>query len=309
MSSDSAQREPVILVVDDSSIDRRMAATIVEKEGQWKALTASNGVEALSTLRQHAGADSAPVLVLTDVVMPEMDGLELVTELRQQFPVVPVVLMTAHGSEELALQALRQGATSYVPKRLLAQELVPTLEAVLAVAARDYGRRRLMSCLTRTEYDFELASDPALIPPLVLLLQDGVQAMHLCDEASRTRVGIALEEALVNAMYHGNLEVSSELRNEGDRPYMAMIESRRRQSPYKDRVARVQVKLLRTEATFIITDEGPGFDPTALPDPTDPANLESVAGRGLLLIRTFMNSVVHNAKGNQITMRLQSAKA
>jgi anti-sigma regulatory factor (Ser/Thr protein kinase) len=58
----------------------------------------------------------------------------------------------------------------------------------------------------------------------------------------------------------------------------------------------------RLEAVFVVRDEGPGFDPTSLPDPTDPINLERVSGRGLLLIQTFMDHVEHNETGNQITM-------
>jgi anti-sigma regulatory factor (Ser/Thr protein kinase) len=60
-------------------------------------------------------------------------------------------------------------------------------------------------------------------------------------------------------------------------------------------------------AEFVIADEGPGFDPNSLPDPTDPANLESVGGRGLLLIQTFMDEMRFNAAGNQITIVKQAA--
>ena len=57
-----------------------------------------------------------------------------------------------------------------------------------------------------------------------------------------------------------------------------------------------------TSGTFFVRDEGPGFDPNKLPDPTDPANLEKVSGRGLLLMKTFMDEVTFNATGNQVTM-------
>ena len=50
-------------------------------------------------------------------------------------------------------------------------------------------------------------------------------------------------------------------------------------------------------------DEGPGFNPATLPDPNDPANFERIGGRGLTLIRAFMDEVAHNEKGNQITLR------
>jgi len=52
-----------------------------------------------------------------------------------------------------------------------------------------------------------------------------------------------------------------------------------------------------------VEDEGPGFDPATLPVPTDPANLERIGGRGLMLIRTFMDEVEHNEKGSRITLR------
>jgi anti-sigma regulatory factor (Ser/Thr protein kinase) len=56
------------------------------------------------------------------------------------------------------------------------------------------------------------------------------------------------------------------------------------------------------EAVFTIRDDGNGFDPSLLPDPRDPTNLERISGRGLLLIRTFMDKVEHNERGNEIRM-------
>ena len=53
---------------------------------------------------------------------------------------------------------------------------------------------------------------------------------------------------------------------------------------------------------YVIRDEGPGFDPATLPDPTDPANLDRPCGRGLLLMRTFMDDVGYNRSGNEVTL-------
>jgi anti-sigma regulatory factor (Ser/Thr protein kinase) len=58
----------------------------------------------------------------------------------------------------------------------------------------------------------------------------------------------------------------------------------------------------RTEAKFVIRDEGPGFDPSTLPDPTDPENLLRPCGRGVMLMRTFMNEVTFNDRGNEVTL-------
>ena len=126
--------------------------------------------------------------------------------------------------------------------------------------------------------------------------------MHLYDDAEGTRVGVALEEALANALYHGNLEVDSELRERDDSTYWKLAEERSKQEPYIHRKVHITVELSRDEAVFYIRDEGQGFDPSKLPDPTDPANLEMASGRGILLMRTFMDEIKYNEQGNIVTL-------
>jgi CheY-like chemotaxis protein len=286
-----------VLVVDDFAMDRHRAGTLVEKATGLTPVYAGNGREALEAMERQL-----PDIVLTDLLMPEMDGLELVQAIRGKHPLVPVILMTAHGSEEIAIQALQKGASSYVPKRNLAQDLAETVESILAAARGSRNQQRLLECLSQTESKFILDNDPSLIPPLIGYLQDNLARMKLCDEIGRIRVSVALQEALTNAIQHGNLEVSSALRERDDKAYYALAEERRRQKPYSQRRIHVSARESALEAVYIVRDDGPGFDPSSLPDPTDPSNLERVSGRGLLLIRTFMDEVYHNEKGNQITM-------
>lgn len=286
-----------VLVVDDSAVDRRMAGSLLEKMQNIKAAYASDGKEALALIKEQT-----PDLVLTDLLMPEMDGLELTKQIREQHPLVPVILMTAFGSEDIAIQALQRGAASYVPKKKLASDLAETVQSVLTISQAGRSQQRLLECLTQTESRFLLDNDPTLIPPLLGYLQENLVRMNICDEIGKIRVSVALQEALVNAIYHGNLEVSSSLREQDDKAYQKLIEDRRHMKPYRSRRVEIIAKESPGEATYIIRDEGPGFDPSSLPDPTDPSNLERVTGRGLLLIRTFMDQVHHNEQGNQVTL-------
>ena len=90
---------------------------------------------------------------------------------------------------------------------------------------------------------------------------------------------------------------------EGDRAaYRAMMEERRHVEPYKSRKIHVSVHVEEDHGISVIRDEGPGFDPRQLPDPTEPTNLEKPSGRGLLLMRTFMDEVAYNEEGNQVTL-------
>jgi CheY-like chemotaxis protein len=286
-----------ILVVDDNAVDRALARDLLLRHPGWRAVEAAGGSEALKILAEHH-ID----VVLTDMVMPDLDGLALVEEVRSRQPMVPVILMTAYGSEEVAVQALQKGAASYVPKANLARDLEETVSSVLNIAQSDRQQQRLQECLTRTENYYELDNDTELVPILVGQLQQVLARMKICDEMDRIRAGVALQEALINAIQHGNLEVPSTLREQSEQSFQELIRVRREQAPYLQRRVHVLVRATPSEALFLIRDEGPGFDPATLPDPTDPANIERPCGRGLLLIRTFMDEVRHNALGNTITL-------
>ncbi len=294
---EAAAAAHTVLIVDDSAMDRHLAGAIVQKCEGWQPLFASQGKEALESLRQQT-----PDVVLTDLLMPEMDGLELVRAIRVQYPLVPVILMTAHGSEDLAIQALRNGAASYVPKKSLARDLAETLDGVLAASQSNRREQLVLDCVVHQETHYRLNNDIALIAPLVGHLEHQLERMRVCEPSGLVLVGVALHEALTNAILHGNLGLSSELRETNEKEYYRQIAERRTQPPWCERRVHVGVTLTGQEAVFVVRDEGEGFDPELLPDPTDPANLERVSGRGLLLIQTFMDRVEHNERGNQITM-------
>jgi CheY-like chemotaxis protein/anti-sigma regulatory factor (Ser/Thr protein kinase) len=288
---------PKVLVVDDAAVDRKLVGGLLSKAPELTVEFAADGNEALQKI-----AAECPGIVVTDLVMPGMNGLELVAQLSSQYPSLPVILMTGKGSEEIALKALQAGAASYVPKSALHQHLVDTVQDVLEMASQTYSHQRLMSSLKSGRFQFTLENDAELIPSLINYVQSVVCSMGLCDDADAIRVCIALEEAMRNAIFHGNLELTSEQREGDSTVYQRLVSERIGQKPYRDRRLFVTVDVTPTRGTFTIRDQGPGFDPRKLPDPTDPENLERVSGRGLLLMRTFMDDVQFNETGNQVTM-------
>src|SRR4051812_29926040 len=107
----------LILVVEDSPTQAEAIRFMLEEAGHTVEV-APQGREALARMER-----GVPDLVATDLDMPVMNGLQLVEAVRRQYPTVPVILMTAHGSEEIAALALRKGAASYVPKTYLEMDL------------------------------------------------------------------------------------------------------------------------------------------------------------------------------------------
>jgi CheY-like chemotaxis protein len=286
-----------ILIVDDSATDRRLAGGLLEAGEELDVCYAVDGNDALAQMELHV-----PDLVVTDLNMPDMDGLQLTTLIRQTYPFVPVVLMTARGSEEIAVEALKKGASSYVPKRRLAQDLLDTVRQVFALANEDRGQIRLLRRMLKQEVEFSIENENDLIASLVKYLQNGAASQGICDESNRIRIGVALQEALTNACYHGNLEVSSELREVDHRAFYDLVQQRSISAPYVDRRIFVRARFTPNEVEFVIRDEGPGFDPSKLPDPRQPENLERPSGRGLLLMHTFMDEVRFNATGNEVAL-------
>lgn len=286
-----------ILVVDDSVTDRRLAGGLLEKVETYSVTYATNGKDALERL-----ATEPPDLVLTDLQMPEMDGLELVSQMKSHYPEIPVILMTAKGSEEIAVEALRVGAASYVPKRRLAKDLTETVQMVLASSQVDQFHAEVMCRLVRNDCSFAIENRLPLIGSMARYLRQLLKAAFPGEEASHVRIGVALEEALMNAYYHGNLEISSELRQQDHKAFYDLAKVRCGEFPYSERCIYVDASFSPSQILFVVRDDGPGFDPATLPDPSDPANLERPSGRGVMLMRTFMDEVVFSDRGNEVTL-------
>lgn len=284
-----------VLVVDDSAVDRKLTASLLSKATDWKVDVCENGRAALT--RMEAGL---PDLVVSDLRMPDIDGFELVTSLKQTHPAVPVIIITSQGSEELALDALRNGAASYCPKVRMSTDLIDIAKSVLMVSYKEKKSKQVLSRITSSRFSFQLENDSSLIPPMIEHLQSHMIGW---DETDRLRVGVALDESLLNAMHHGNLEVDSRLRDEDDgEKYRCQIKQRLTETPFCQRKVSLDAQFSAEMIELRVRDEGPGFEPSSVPDPTRPENLEKPSGRGLLLIRSFMTEVSHNEVGNEIRM-------
>lgn len=291
-----------VLVVNDCATDRQFIGELLKQCQEW-TIHESGSEEALAWLE-----NSPPDLLVANLDpfpangAPQLAPHLLIDDILSARPGLPLVLVTPHGTTPEALCALEHGAASYVSQQTLREDLLEVVHQVLAASQEDRIRRRLRSCVQQQQFEFCIPNDDDLLAALVALLQEAAALQGTFSEAERMRIGVALQEALTNASLHGNLELSSSLREVDHNAFYNLARQRRQQSPYAARRVRVSANFSPEEVVYQIRDEGPGFDCSHIPDPTDPLYLERPCGRGLLLMRTFMDEVRYNSVGNAVTL-------
>jgi two-component system response regulator YesN len=165
-----------LLTVDDEGIERKAMSLLMEKlDIPVNVLEAGNGRHALEMLREH------PVrIVITDIRMPVMDGLELSGMIAKEFPEVKIIIYSAFGEFDYARQAIRLGVSNYLLKPIQAEELKSVMEAVLAECEREDIRKANFGRLERISGELEDFKRQQMLEAL-LKPQDG-EGLH---EAAR----------------------------------------------------------------------------------------------------------------------------
>ncbi|MCC6678230.1 MAG: ATP-binding protein [Phycisphaerales bacterium] len=282
-----------ILIADDNA-ERAGALLDRIKSDAWSASIAPS----LDAAR--AAIDAAPfALLLSDSALWHKAGLA--AHVAAHHPALPVIVLTAREDTSL-VQHLQLGAMTFIPRDAGRRRLLETIQSLIDLTRHSPYRDRVRNYLRSAEVELGIGNDPAAIATVVGYLQQVLEDYGLSNPRERARAGLALSEALSNAIIHGNLEVPSDLREQGSDAYYDAIERQRSIEPYASRTVQVKSRFSQSTATFVIRDQGPGFDRAALPDPTDPANLAKASGRGLLIMRAYTDLVTWNEPGNEVTL-------
>ncbi|MFI5272024.1 MAG: response regulator [Ktedonobacterales bacterium] len=121
-----------VVLVDDQTLLRESFRRLLDLEGGDIRVvgTAGDGMEALALVERLAGAGAAPDVILMDVRMPRMDGVQATRQVLARFPAVRVMMLTTFDDEEYIIEGLRAGATGYLLKDTSAEQLVSAIRAV-----------------------------------------------------------------------------------------------------------------------------------------------------------------------------------
>ena len=285
-----------VLIVDDESMVHSVLGMFFDKKGV-EHQSAMSGEEALEMLSKHHFD-----LVLTDVMMPGMDGLALIRKLREANSNIPVAIITGFGALDLAVEAIRNGAVDFIKKPFDFAHIGQLLNKVFARQDREIGYQMVLGLIRNAS--FVLPNDSSV-------LESAARIAAKCFEGTPAYDGVclALTEALTNAMEHGNLRISQSMKLDamGDESFYELVHERLCDPELGKRRVYLEMENTGTSVKYVVRDEGEGFDWRDLPDPTHPENLFKASGRGILLIRCYMDKVYWNETGNQITMEKRLA--
>jgi DNA-binding response OmpR family regulator len=156
-------RTPRILVVDDEATTRLSLAELLRLEG-YDVSIAANGEDALEVMDRNPPFD----LMVLDIKMPGMDGLQLTEAVQQRSPDTVIILLTAFGTLETAIQALRRGAHDYLLKPCPVSQILESVRKGLSKRYQERQRKELVSRLEQTLSELRAIEQPDVVvaPPV-----------------------------------------------------------------------------------------------------------------------------------------------
>jgi CheY-like chemotaxis protein len=286
---------PTLVVDDDAQI--RDLLRIFLTEAGCDVETAPDGERAMAQFR-----DTHFPLVVTDLRMPGASGLRVMEAVRESSPETAVIVISGHATRDDTVEALRLGAFDFIEKPFGRAQVHEAISRFRRMKIDLGVRSGSGPVVLESSSVLRLPSDPSTARAAATWLTRDLASFGLASPAEREAALLAVHEAILNAIIHGNLGVSSEIKQESTAEFAEIVEARRADPVRGARSVRVEYRANAERAEWSVEDEGDGFDPSGLPDPTYPDALLRLSGRGLMIIRLTMSEVEWNARGNRIRM-------
>ena len=285
-----------LLIADDTAEVLNFLQDFFVKAGH-SVFCARDGEEALKIL-QNEEIDG----IFCALTMPKLGGLELLKEVQSANSRRPIVILCPPNDSENALNALQLGACDYLLKAINPLELQRTLDRVVSLQEGFHFSAYAMDHLLQETRTLEIGNDFTGLNRIIAFMTQDLPSYGILNQEQLFRMNMLLKEAIENAIFHGNLELRSEMRRENPELFYKTAVQKRDIDPYKDRKLILQYDISRNSAKYVVRDEGKGFVHADLLDPADPDNLLRIEGRGLIMIMNFMDEVFWNDRGNEVTM-------
>ena len=170
----------------------------------------------------------------------------------------------------------------------------------------DLDLSHLPAAIEREHTLLRLPSRPDLIEPTVEYLRHKAILCGVCQAGQSAKLGMALHEALSNSVVHGNLEISSELREGEEGAFARMLATRAADPQFIARIVEIAVDYDGSRCQWTLTDQGKGFDVERITggEPPDEMDLLKPSGRGILMMRALLDEVRYEAGGRRVVLTM-----
>ena len=291
-----------VLIVDDDQAALEFMADSVEGLGH-SARTARNGVVGLQAFRNFK-----PQLVISDIRMPKMDGLELLKNIRREDPEASVVMATAFGCQDYAAQALQLGAEGYLSKPIRHSDLFPLLVKYEELHCERIRSSAVRHMVSERRFTMEIDNRMDLLQDIARRLVSETDGMF--EKGKEASVYLGLYELMANAIEHGNLEISHEERKKAlrDTPngLGPLLGSRLTNSELANRRVTIECVMDAEGCEWTVTDEGKGFDWRAYLKAVDGIYPTHSEQRGILLNQMRFDELEYMGVGNAVRVKKYS---
>jgi len=263
-------KEVNVLVIDDDEAMLAMLASML-KGLRLNPITAIDGADGLEKVKTRK-VD----LIITDLMMPNMDGFEFIKKIRQINANIPVAVISGHGDVNNVVSALSHGAYNFITKPFTVKEIENVIMRGLRLREFSLGTHRLQEGIKNIT-EIEIPNYSHLLASAALYIVRECQWRGIEDEMLLSNISICLDELLNNAHAHGNL---------------------------LDETKKIFLRAVFDAEKLAITveDEGEGFDCAALAGEFSENAATLPSKRGLFIVNYLMDELIFNEKGTSITM-------
>ncbi len=287
-----------ILVVDDQPPIRLSLKQMVEKLG-YECILACDGEEALQVIDQRDDLN----MLICDMHMQDIDGLEVLQNSKAINPKLPVVLMSDYSKDETIIEALRKGASDYLVKpfeMMQLESVIIQVEELFQNRAQIINNRHLINNL---ELNFEIPSQDLEVHKVQAILKNTLQIYSQISNKDLLNFTLTVEESMLNAHEHGNLELVSDWKEEfigtsGETRFDITKKERLQNPTYAKRVVKIKLCINSRKISISIEDEGQGY-------PVNVIGSDATGkpfGMGLMLIKNLSDNIFFNESGSRITI-------
>lgn len=290
--------KPRVLIIDGASPLRSELRHALMDKGCLVKLFSAVDKGLVELARSHYD------LLIVRVERADQKSMRPLMDAKRISPETLFILLASRATSEGAVTALREGASDLLLEPFSAEDVANSAETAIAPLREEMHAQKVFCCIVQESREFLIPSDEPAIGPVVDILVENLTRAGVCSMIESRLVAMALTEAIANAMYHGNLNISPRLKLDlSAAEFLEEIRKRKKIEEFNARKIRIRCDLTPAEVKYVISDDGEGFDHReALSAAVTPADLDSHEGRGLFLLRSIMDEVTYNEKGNEVTL-------